>query len=249
MIVRWVAAAASLCLVGGCGWAGGDGRDRDPANRPGYVRPGATTTAPAAHRVRGGDVAGSAATFELVNGSDVVRVRVGDLGGDLFEVSTPDGAKVAPAVSVDRNDVVAGLRDTGETGPALVTVVLSSSVRWQVRLAGGAADEAVDLTGGPGGDVDLSSGTSRATVALPAATGTQRVVMSGGAGQFSVQLGGSAPARVAAQGGAGSVTVDGTTHSGVAGGSVWTPSGWDSATDRYDIDAAAGVSTMTVARV
>ncbi|MGX6608548.1 hypothetical protein ACWKSP_41515 [Micromonosporaceae bacterium Da 78-11] len=199
--------------------------------------------------MRGGDLSGAPATFELVNGSDVVRVRLGDLGGDLYEVATPDGSRVAPAVSADGNDVVAGLRDTGEGGPAVVTVVLSSSVRWQVRLAGGAADESVDLTGGPGGDVDFSSGTSRAAVALPAGRGTQRVVMSGGAGQLRVRLGGNAPARVAAKGGAGSVTVDGATHSGVAGGSMWTPDGWDSATDRYDIDATAGVSTMTVERL
>src|SRR3982750_3490110 len=134
MIVRWGAVVASLCLVGGCTGTVSDGRDRDPANQPGYVRPGATTTAAAAHRVRGGAGSGSAATFALVNGSDVVRVRIGGLGGDLFGVATPDGAKVAPAVSVDGDDVVAGLRDTGEAGPAVVDVVLSSSVRWQVRL-------------------------------------------------------------------------------------------------------------------
>jgi hypothetical protein len=83
---------------------------------------------------------------------------------------------------------------------------------------------------------------------LPAAAGTQRVTMSGGVGQFTVRLGGAGPVRVAATGGAGSVTVDGATHTGVAGGSVWTPDGWDTATSRYDVDATAGVSTMTVGR-
>jgi hypothetical protein len=242
-----------LGLLGGCGW-GGDGRDHDPAHQPGYVpahqpgdgRPGVSTGAPVAHRVRGG---GDVTAFELVNGADVVRVRIADLGADRFEVSTPDGAKVAPAVEVTGNEVVAGLHDTGEPGPAVVNVLLSPAVRWHVRFAGGAADEAVDLTGGPGGDVDFSTGTSRADVALPAGKGTQRVVLSGGAGQFTVRLAGDEPARVAAHGGAGSVTVDGDTHSGVAGGSVWTPTGWASANDRYDIDATAGVSTLTVVRV
>jgi hypothetical protein len=240
-------------LLGGCAW-GGDGRDRDPAHQPGYVsapqpghaQRGGPTAPPAVHRVRGG---GDVTAFELVNGADVVRVRVADLGADRFDVSTPDGAKVAPGVEVTGNEVVAGLHDTGEQGPAVVNVLLSSAVRWHVRLAGGAADEAVDLTGGPGGDVDFSAGTSRADVALPAGKGTQRVVLSGGAGQFTVRLAGDAPARVAANGGAGTVTVDGGTHSGVAGGSLWTPPGWASANDRYDIDATAGVSTLTVVRV
>jgi hypothetical protein len=230
----WGVGAISVLLLAGCdGWAQGAALVATDRHH------GVT------YRVRGdGDVN----TFELVNGADVVRVRVGDLGSDRFEVSTPDGAKVAPAVDVDGHEVVAGLRGTGRGGPAVVDVVLSSSVRWSVILAGGANDEAVDLTGGPGGDVNFSSGTSRASVALPAGQGTQRVVLGGGAAQFDVRLYGGDPVRVAANGGASVVTVDGITHSGVAGGSVWTPDGWASAANRYDVDATSGVSTLTVSR-
>jgi hypothetical protein len=246
-------AVVGLCLLTGCTAGGGyDGRDRDPANRPGYALPGDSSRsgAPAGHTVRGpaDAIRNGDATFELVNGSDVVRVRVGDLNGDLFEVSTPDDSKVKPAVDADGRTVVAGLRATGEPGPAVVNVVLSDDVRWTVRLAGGAEDEAVDLTGGPGGNVDFSAGTSRAAAALPAGSGTQRVTMSGGASQFVVRLAGNGPVRVAAGSGAGSVTIDGDTRSGVAGGSLWTPAGWESSADRYDVDATAGVSTFTVER-
>lgn len=247
MMVRIGALAASVCLLGACSW-GGDGKDHDPANQPAYARPGATPTQ-TSHSARGTAAPGTdAATFELVNGSDVVRVSVADLGGDLFRVATPDNAKVAPSVDVSGTDVVAALTGTGLSGPAVVNVQLSDDVRWTVRLAGGATDEAVDLTGGKGGDVDFATGTSRAAVVLPAASGTQRVVMSGGASQFAVRLAGNAPVRVAANGGAGAVTVDGETHSGVGGGSIWTPTDWPTATNRYDIDATAGVSTLTVSR-
>ena len=252
VIARIGALIAALALVGGCSWVGDDGRDRDPANRPGYARPGGTATAASRdeHVVRGpARGAVDAAAFELVNGSDIVRITVADLGGDLFRMSTPDDSKVAPTVTVDGSSVVAGVRGTGLAGPAVVTVLLSEDVRWDVRLAGGATGESVDLSGGPGGNVDFSAGTSRAEVALPAARGTQRVTMSGGASVLTVRLAGSAPARVAAVGGAGSVTVDGKQHTGVSGNSVWTPDGWESATDRYDITASAGVSTMVVERI
>jgi hypothetical protein len=230
--VRFLAAVAGVFLLTGChGWLGGVALVRSADDH---------------HHVRGG---GDVSSFALVNGADVVRVRLGDLGGDRYEVSTPDGAKVVPAVDVDGHEVIAGLHATDGGGPALVTVVLSSKVHWNVRLSGGANDESVDLTGGPGGDVDFSAGTSRAAVALPAARGTQRVVLGGGAAQFDVRLAGDAPVRVAAMGGAGSVTIDGETHSGVAGGSIWTPDGWPAATDRYDIDATSGVSTLAVSRV
>jgi hypothetical protein len=246
MKLRWGAVAATACLLGGCSSAG-DGRDHDPANQPGYVLP--ADQAPAPHTVRGAAAPGTdRATFELVNGSDVVRVHVADLAGDLFRVSTPDNANVAPAVDVSDTTVVAALHGTGLPGPAVVEVQLSNDVRWSVRLAGGASDESVDLTGGSGGDVDFAAGTSRASVALPAASGTQRVVMSGGANQFLVRLGGTAPVRVAASGGASVVTVDGATQTGVAGGSIWTPTEWTSATDRFDIAATAGVSSLTVER-
>ena len=252
MISRIGALIAALALVSGCSWGGDDGRDRNPANRPGYAQPTGTATATRddSHVVRGpARGAIDAATFELVNGSDIVRVSVADLGGDLFRMSTPDDAKAAPTAAVDGSTVVAGMRGTGLAGPALLTVLLADRVRWDVRLAGGATGESVDLSGGPGGNVDFSAGTSRAEVALPAAAGTQRVTMSGGASTLTVRLGGSAPVRVSATGGASSVTVDGKVHTGVAGNSVWTPNGWDSATDRYDVVASAGVSTMVVERI
>ncbi len=234
----------TVSLVAACDWSGGDGRDRNPENRPGYLI--GERHDRDAHRVRGdGDVS----SFQLVSGADVVRVRLGDLGGDLYEFSTPDDSKVAPTAAIEGIDLVAGLRDTGKSGPANLTVVLSDDVRWQVRLAGGAKDESVDLTGGSGGDVDFSSGTERASVILPAAQGTQRVLLGGGAGLLAVRLTGQAPVRVFARGGAGSVTIDGTTRTGVAGGSSWLQDGWDGAAARFDIDATSGVAAMVVQRV
>jgi hypothetical protein len=275
MIVRVLraGAVAALLAVAGCSAADDGGRDWNPDHQPGYVLPEQDGPTPSAtwpgggsglglpgigqadpsepdHVARGGSgYAHTASTFQLVNGADVVRVKVGDLGGDLYSVSTPAESKVVPVVSGDRNTVVAGLRETGLTGPALVTVVLAQDVRWQVRLSGGASDETVDLDGSSsGGDVELSAGVSRAEVFLPAASGTQRVVMSGGASMLVVHLAGNAPVRVSARNGAGDVTIDGQTQAGVAGGTVFAAPGWDTAADRFDVEATAGVSDLTVAR-
>jgi hypothetical protein len=240
MIRRAAALAAALCLLAGCRWDGSDGRDHNPMNQPAYALPSPD------HTVRGPAFSGDQASFELVDGSDTVTVVVADLDGTMFEMSTPEQAKAAPVVDVDGSAVVAGLRGTGRAGPAAVTVTLSDEIRWTVRLSGGATGERVDLTGGPGGDIDFVAGTSRAEAALPAAPGTQRITMSGGADQFVVRLAGDAPARVAATGGAASVTIDGRLHTGVPADATWTPDTWATATSRYDINATAGVSTMTV---
>jgi hypothetical protein len=272
VIVRVGALVVAVGLLAGCSAADGGGRDYNPGHQPRYVvpdeSPGPMATWPGGgtglglpgvgqgepsqpdHVVRGGDVAAvrdQAASFSLVNGADVVQIRVGDLGSELFEVSTAAESKVVPKVDVNGATVVAGLRDTGLRGPALVVVVLSDDVRWGVRLTGGASDQTVDLTGGPGGDVEFVAGTSRAEVSLPAATGTQRVVLGGGASRLLVHLAGAAPVRVATRNGAGEVTIDGQTTSGVPGGAVYTAPGWDTAANRFDIDATSGVSSVSVA--
>jgi hypothetical protein len=252
------ALAAAVCLLAGCSAADGGGRDYNPGHQPRYVVPdesaggiGQAQPSEPDHVFRGGAVAAvkdKSATFSLVSSADVVLVRIGDLGSELCEVSTPAESKAVPKVDVHGSAVVAGLRDTGLSGPALVTVVLSDDVRWGVRLAGGASDQTVDLRGGPGGDVEFTAGTSRAEVSLPAASGTQRVVLGGGASQLLVNLTGAAPVRVAAKNGAGEVTIDGQTTSGVPGGAIYTAPGWETAADRFDVDAASGVSSVRVAR-
>jgi len=49
-------------------------------------------------------------------------------------------------------------------------------------------------------------------------------------------------------GGGGSATIDGDTHTGISGGTVFTPDGWDGATQRIDVDNTAGVSSFALDR-
>ncbi|MBX7268602.1 hypothetical protein KIF24_23000 [Micromonospora sp. Llam7] len=188
------------------------------------------------------------ATFVLLDGADVVRLRTADLGEDDYRVSTPPDAGVRPAVSLTDGSLLTSLRGTDRDGPAVVEVVLGESVRWHVRFSAGAKEQHLDLRDARLGDLELTAGANRIELSLPPPDGTQRTLLSGGASQVIVHLTSEAPVQVRAGGGAGSVTVDGTTHSGVAGGTTFTPPEWNSATDRYDIDATAGVSTLTVER-
>lgn len=246
-----------------------DDRDHDPANRPGYsaqTKAGEGTGNDDSakepdtnngrdkdgrdvdHVVTGETGGRREAVFAMIRGTDVVRVRSADLGGDLYRISTPDDSKVAPSVHVDDGTVYTSTVDTGRSGPAIVIAELSSAVRWHVRLGGGANEEIVDLTHGKVKAVELDAGTSRAEVTLPAAAGTTRVTMSGGASQLLIHLRGDDPVQVRAGAGAGRITVDRFAHAGVAGGTVFTPAHWSKATDRYDIDAIAGVANLTIDR-
>jgi len=200
------------------------------------------------HRVAGTAHGRDEATLDLVSGATTVTVRSGDLGSDMYRISTPEHAAQLPAV-VDRDDrVEVQLADSGEKGASTVLIELSDHVAWHLRIGGGAAEASVDLRKGGVASVDFPNGVSSIDLSLPSPHGTVPVTVAGGASTWSVHL----PAGVAAQlrvgAGASAATFDGTQHSGISGGTTYQTDGYDSATDRYHLDAASGVSTIVVDR-
>jgi hypothetical protein len=193
------------------------------------------------------------AQLAVVSGAATVSVRAADLGGDLYRVSTPVTSDLVPAVLVSGDTVQVQLTDLGHPdgvapGPSAVQVLVSEQVRWVVRLDGGAAETTVDLASGRLAGLDFGAGSARIEATLPRPQGTVTVRMSGGAGSFGLHLPGGVPARVRLGSGASSVTLDGVRRSGITGGTTWAGPGWERATDRYDIDNTAGVSTLTLDR-
>jgi len=151
-----------------------------------------------------------------------------------LSASDPDGAGNPTLVDL-----------TAPNAPA-VTVTLNASVSWQIDLDGGATRTDVDLRGGRLSGIAFNAGSSLITLALPRPNGSVPVQMVGGASSFQLSLPAGVQARVTAGGGAGEVSLEGQNHTGVAGGSVFTTSGWAPGLTGFDIDATAGVSQLTV---
>ncbi|MEV4532883.1 hypothetical protein AB0J82_03525 [Asanoa sp. NPDC049518] len=214
--------------------------------RPHWAYEPARAGQPAGHTVTDSRDGLDAATFTLDSGVTAVTVRVADLGDDLYRVRTADDARIAPWVQRDDADLRLLTQGTGLPGPAAVDVTLHRAVRWHLRLGGGAEDERIDLRGGDVSAVEFVAGVGRVELTLPAPRGTMPVRMTGGAGEFQVRLVDGAPVRVRVGGGAGSVVVDGVTRTGIPGNTVIEGTGWSSATDRYDVDLAAGVSRFVL---
>jgi hypothetical protein len=183
------------------------------------------------------------AGFDLVDGARNVTLRAIDLGDSLYRISTPAGSNAVPRAE-DRDGRIR-LHLAGDAQS--VDVALNAAVRWDLRMTGGADLSTIDLSAGRVGGVDLTGGASRITLTLPRPDGTLSVRMSGGVSLFDVRTAGRVPVRVRVGSGAGQVTLDGRSHSGVAAGKIFTPDLWAEAVDRVDVDAAAGMSTLTVA--
>jgi hypothetical protein len=180
------------------------------------------------------------AGFDVVNGAAAITLRTADLGEDLYRVTTPS---VRQRVTFENGRVRLFL---GQDAPRAVQVVLSSRVRWDLRIGGGTEMSTIDLSGARLTAVDLSGGAGRIVLTLPKPDGTLTVQLSGGVNRFDVHTAGGVPVRVRLGSGAGQVVLDGTSHSGVAAGALFTSARWDAAVDRIDLDARAGMSAMTI---
>ncbi len=197
------------------------------------------------HRVTGTLGDRDEATLALVSGVTTVTVRSGDLHGDDYRVSTPDDGAMLPAVVRQDDRVEVQLTDSGEHGASTVLIELSDDVAWHIRLGGGSSEAHLDLTEGGLASLDFVNGISSIEASLPKPHGTVPVRLSGGASNWTLHLPNGVPARLAVTGGAGSATVDGVAHGGISQ-QTFTTDSYDSAGDRYDLQALSGVSTILV---
>jgi hypothetical protein len=189
------------------------------------------------------------ASLDVLTGTTVLTIGTASFGpgGSLLTVTTPAGTPVPRLSASDPDGAGNGtLVDLSAANAPAVTVTLNAGVSWQINLDGGASRTDVDLRGGRLSGISFNAGSSLVTLALPQPHGDVPVQMVGGASDFQLSLPTGVPARVTAGGGASEVSLDGQQHTGVAGGSVFTTAGWAPGVTGFDIDATAGVSTITV---
>lgn len=189
----------------------------------------------------------TSARLDLATGTDSVVVTSADLGDRLFRASTAANSRQLPRETSSGDTVTVSLVDVPGAGPAQVDIVLNSRVSWALSFDAGASAERVDLTGAHLRTLTFGAGASTITALLPAPVGDVPVLMQGGASSFHVQTPTGVPYQVAFRSGAGSASIEGDVHSGVAAGTVISSPSWDTAANRYTIDNSAGVSAFTLA--
>ena len=241
--MRWLVGLAVVLAATACSGTG-------PVDGPGSPlapgRPGSLSQIHP-HQVATTGVSGDAATVDLVSGATTVTVRSDDLtGADRLQALTPDGTGVAPVLETDGDTVRVHLVQTGKSGPSAVTVLLDRRVRWQVRMSGGATSELLDLRSARLSGVDLAAGAARIELVLPVPDRAVPITMAGGATEFTLHVPRGVAAAVRIGGGAASTEVDGVRRTGLAAGTVLATA---TATNRYDVDATAGVSTLMLMRL
>jgi hypothetical protein len=200
------------------------------------------------NHVAAGPVNGrAAAQFELLSGAASVTVRAtDDIGSDLYRVSTPLDSGLLPRAVDHDGRIELQLVPSGPAGPSVVDIRLNVGVRWALRLAGGATQDVLDLSAARTSGVDIVAGVTRIDLTLPRPQGTVPIRLAGGANEFTLHTPVGVPTRVTAGSGAGTITLNGVDRHGLAAGSVLATGGWETATDRYDVQLSSGVAVLTV---
>lgn len=197
--------------------------------------------------VLAGALHGRTGAFLIVrDAASRVEVRLADLPGLLYRISTPADSGLAPAVTGAPGRVRLGLRPTGADGPDTVEILLNRAVRWDIRLPAGAGEQHLDLAAGRLRRLELGSGTGLVSMRLPPPRGTVPIALAGGVGEVAVAVPADTPLRFRLRGGAALVAVPWTGRTRARAGAIVAPAGWDTATNRYAVNVATEVGSVTL---
>jgi len=121
----------------------------------------------------------------------------------------------------------------------------NTSLPWSLDVSGGASHATFDLASARVSDLSVSGGANNVTITLGPPSGTVSIDVSGGASSVTIHRPSGVPAEVVASGGASSVRLDDQALGGFGDSQAKSP-GYDSATDRYEVDVSGGASSVKV---
>jgi hypothetical protein len=196
-----------------------------------------TVSAPLDNRNRAG--------FELLAGATSVHVTIGELGDDLYRISTPDDSGIRPSPTITDDDVKLQVSKDGDGTGGEIEVVLAAKVRWQLRFSGYAEKQVIDVSGGQVSGIEMVAGAKQVNLTLARPTGTVPLKINGAVDNLVLRSPADNPMRIKLNGGAQTVVAGSRTLKDMVAGSTLTPKGWKT-TDRYDVTAGARITALTV---
>jgi hypothetical protein len=217
-------------------------------NPPVSLEPAPSSTAPA-------DAAASASptalpftsgVFEMSGAVTELHLTVGDLGTVPFEASTPAGSGLKPRSSIADDTVKLTAQSDGTKGSGKLDVRLNDKVAWGLRILSGIKNASYGLTGVSLRGIDLRGGAARIEMTLPRQDDTIPIRMSGGVNTWVIATAEEAPVKVRLHEGGGAVNLNGQRVNGVKKGSTLVDPVDDADTGGLDIDAIAGLGSLTV---
>ena len=188
------------------------------------------------------------ATLDLSLGAGRVEVKSADIGDQLYRTHI-EHQGASPEVRFDRTTgaVKISTRFDWFMGARRLRIdtQVSDAVTWDVKCATGAIRGEFDLSTTHLASFDCRTGASRITVNLPAPKGVVPVRIDGGALRVDLVRPTGAAIKVQSTGGALQLRADGSSQDGF-GNREWRSTGFDGASDRYEVTVAGGALNVNV---
>jgi len=195
----------------------------------------------------------TAATLDLNYSAATVDVNAADLGDRLYQVHVdyPAGEN-PPTISLDHENGRLEIHETSSFSPfhlfgsnrRHIVLALTDRIPWTIQVGGGATNLSLDLRHLQLTKLDVSGGANRMDAQLPAAKGTVMLEVSGGASNLTLRAPAETQWRIGVSGGANAVTINGSTTGALGGDFERQSPGYDTATNRYDIQISGGASHL-----
>jgi hypothetical protein len=184
--------------------------------------------------------------IEVTGGSALLRIRSTDLGPLLFRVAAMDRSTMPSVVDTPRGPRVSLAQSGTGADAGRTEVLLSSKVRWTIRLAGAFTTQEIDMSADGLARIELAGHASHTVLELPRPTGAVALLVTGAVSELRIRAGTGSPVRLRLGKGADAATIDGTRHRNVKSGTALVSPGWRSARNRYDISTSARVRSVLV---
>ncbi|MFF0374049.1 hypothetical protein [Actinoplanes missouriensis] len=186
------------------------------------------------------------ARFELTTGVTELSVRLADLDGKAFRVSTPDDSGLDAGTSFADGVLRVSATNTGN-GSGRLNVQLSDDIVWHLRMSAGVHEATFDSSAGTVSRVDLDGGAQQIDVVLGRLVSTVPIRMTGGVHTWRITTTAKVPVRVRVGSGAGDVAVYGR-HEGGVGAGTTVRSGNLHDRAGLEIDAQAGMHSLDISQ-
>jgi DNA-binding MarR family transcriptional regulator len=125
-------------------------------------------------------------------------------------------------------------------------MTLNAAVPWAIEVRGGAADIDADLAALSLSSFSVAWGMASITLRLPPPSGVVPVRLSGGVANVDIRRPADTEARLSVKGGFGNLAFDGEAVQATGGRLQRQSAGFETATDRYEIEISGGAAMISV---
>ncbi|WP_127501073.1 hypothetical protein [Actinoplanes solisilvae] len=189
----------------------------------------------------------AAGTFVLASNVTELNVSLGrPARNGVARVSTPKDGGVTPDADLDGSTLKLTAEPNGRDGDAQVDVVLDERITWTVKMEGGVRRGTFAMAGGRVRDFFFDGGAERLALTLPRQEREIDIRMAGGVHRWRIETEGEFPVKVRLRRGAGEVELNGDRDRDIDRGRTLRSRGEDEVSGGLEIEAVAGIGSLSV---